>query len=168
LLHILNHRVGHPGDQIPRHLAAVDVSQVVGDVAGSHALRIQREHRVIEAGQPPRVLGHHRRTKRPSPVPGHADAHLADIRAHRLGTRPIAHIARPGPLAPLVPQMLDQLGVQRRLQHLLGQPGQQPTRPRQLDALTASSRDQLLSHRRQIRRCQPRLVLHISDVRSHA
>jgi hypothetical protein len=48
-------------------------------------------------------------------------------------------------------KMLAEFGPQRRLQHLPGQPGQQPTRTSQLDTPRSGRRDQLLSQRRQIR-----------------
>lgn len=42
----------------------------------------------------------------------------------------------------LVTQMIGELLLQRRLQHPLGQPGQQPVRPDQFGTLTAGARHQ--------------------------
>jgi len=64
-------------------------------------------------------------------------------------------------------QMVAQLDIQRGLQDLLRQPGQQPTRASQLDALPASRRNELLGQRRQIRRRRTLLVLHLTDTRGH-
>jgi hypothetical protein len=167
-LHVGDHRVGHPRDQIPGHLGAIDIGQVVGDIAGRHALRIQRQHRVVEPGQPPRVLGHHDRAERADPVSRHVDPHLADIGAHRLAAAAVTHVPRPGPLPAVVAQMIGQLDIQRRLQDPLGQPGQQAARAGQLDALRARRRHQLLGHRRKVRLDQWLLDRHLSDVRGHA
>lgn len=49
-------------------------------------------------------------------------------------------------------KMISQLRLQRRLQHLAGQQGQQAIRAGQLHALLARLNHQLLRHRRHIRR----------------
>ncbi len=107
LLHVLDYRVGHPRDQIPRHFGALDVGQVVSDVAGGHSLRLQTQHGVVETGQPTGVLGHHRRGEGARPVAGHTDADLADVGARRLRARPVTDVARPGPAT--VPAWLPRL-----------------------------------------------------------
>jgi NAD(P)-dependent dehydrogenase (short-subunit alcohol dehydrogenase family) len=59
-------------------------------------------------------------------------------------------------------------GVQRGLEHLLGQAGQQPTSTGQLDTLPASSRHQLVGHHRQVRRQLSLRGLLLCDLCSHA
>jgi hypothetical protein len=43
-----------------------------------------------------------------------------------------------------MPEMLAELDVERRLEHLLGQTGEQPTRPGQIDTLRACRGNQLV------------------------
>ncbi len=62
----------------------------------------------------------------------------------------------PGRIMLLIPKVLGHLGVQRRLEHVLGQLVEQPTRTDQLDVLLLSLRQQLLSK-----------LLLINDICSH-
>jgi hypothetical protein len=169
-LHLFDHGVGDPGHQVPGHLGAVDVGEVVGDVSSGHALRIQTQHRVVEPSQPPGVLGEHRRCERAGPVPWHLDPDLTDVGADRLRGGAVADVAGAGPVVAVVTEVLGQLHVQRCLQHLLGQPGQQPTRPGQLHPLRPGRRHQLIRQRRKIRRHGRRLgsLLCVSELCGHA
>jgi hypothetical protein len=47
--HLVEHRVGHRRDQVRRHVDAVQVVQVPGDLAGAHAARVHRHDLFIEA-----------------------------------------------------------------------------------------------------------------------
>lgn len=69
---------------------------------------------------------------------------------------------------PIVAEMFGQLDIQRRLEHLLGQPGQQPARPGQLHTLRSSGRHQLIGQHGQIRRHRPLTQLRFSDLCGHA
>ena len=60
-LQIRGHRIGDPGDQTTRDLGVVDLGQMIGDVAGGHALRVQADHRLIEPRQAPLAFSHDRR-----------------------------------------------------------------------------------------------------------
>lgn len=141
---------------------------MVRDVAGGHPFRVQTEHRIVEARQPPGVLGHDRRGERARPVPRHRDPHLTNVGADGLLAASVADVATTGALVPLMTEMLGQLDVEGGFQHLLGQTGQQPTRPGQLDPTRSSSRHQLVGKFGQIRcrRNGSRLV--VLDLCSHA
>jgi hypothetical protein len=113
---------------------------MIGDIAGRHPLRIHTEHRVVEAGQPPAMLS----TTTGLNVPARSLATLMRTSPtsarHRHTAVAIAHFAGPRPLAAVMAEMLAQLDIQLRFQHLLDQPGQQPTRPGQLNTLPAARR----------------------------
>ena len=72
----------------------------------------------------------------------------------------------------VIAQMLRHLLLERGLQHLLGQPGQQPARAHQVDTLGAGLRNQLLGHALLIQRRLGQLLLllcccHVVDRVSH-
>ena len=90
---LLQHRVGDPGDGLGRQLGAVDLLQVVQDVADAHAVRVQADDHVVQAaGDPPGPLGDQQRLERPGPVPRHRQPHRPDPGLHRLGDRPVAGV----------------------------------------------------------------------------
>ena len=100
------------------------------DLAVGQPLGRQRQHHLIDPAQPPAALGHHRRLERARPVPGHVDLDRADLSQHRLGPRPVARVPRmmPSRIVGCVADMVGHLPLEHRLQHLLGQIGQQPAR----------------------------------------
>ena len=74
--------------------------------------RIEAEHRVVEAGQPARVLRHHRWRERRGPIRGTVIRTSPDIGAHRLLRTAITHVAAARPPAPIVAQILGQLDIE--------------------------------------------------------
>lgn len=113
----------------------IHLRQVRGDVTGGHPLRIQRDDRLVEAGQAALMLAHDLRLKRPRPVPRDLDRHLADIGADRLRRHPVPRVRRTPTrrIVPVIAQVLGHLDLQRGLQDLTGQRGQQTVVTGQLD-----------------------------------
>ena len=54
--HAFHHLVGDGGDGLLGDLGAVDLGQVRGDLPVGEALRRQRQHHLVHAGQPPLPL----------------------------------------------------------------------------------------------------------------
>jgi hypothetical protein len=130
---------------------------VRGDLTGRQALGRQRDHQLVDAGEPRLPLRNDLRLERALTVPGHRDLDLADLGQHRLRRRAVARVA---PITsfgrvPRIAEMVLHLDLKRRL----GQTGQKPARPDQLDTCRAGPLDQLLSellirrHRHHLRRC---------------
>jgi hypothetical protein len=172
LLRLLNHRVGDLRDQVTGHLGTVDMGQMIGDIAGRHPLRITLSTASSKPASRRACLG----TTTGLNVPARSLATLmrtsrTSVR-HRLTAVAIAHFAGPRPLAAVMAEMLAQLDIQLRFQHLLDQPGQQPTRPGQLNTLPAAQRSRAAQPTRTDpvqQQPRPNVVLpHISDLRGHA
>ena len=120
-------------DRLLAHRGAVDLREVRADLPGRQALGIQRQHDLIDAGQPPLPLAHDLRLERarPGPAarrspPGRWPRSAPSWAGCRSGRCPSRH--RLAVL--LMAQVLGHLLVQRRLQHRLGQLLQQPVRAR--------------------------------------
>ena len=112
----------------------------------------QRAHQRVDPVEPAAALGHDHRLERAGPVPRHLEVHRADLGQHRLGPGPIASVPRmmPGRIVPVIAHVLGQLRLQRRLQHRLGQPGQQAARAHQRHTLLVGAVHQL--HRQLLQR----------------
>ena len=140
-------------DGVPGDLGPVDLRQVRLDVAGGHALGVQRDHIPGEAIQPALALAHcHRREARVA-IPRHPQLDLANLGGHRLGVAAVAAVARPSALGGVgfIAQMVGHLDLQAGLEHLAHQRGQQAVVAGQLDTLAAGPLDQLgrpVPHRR--------------------
>ena len=106
----------------------------------------QRQHHLIHPAQPPAPLGHHHRLERAGPVPGHLDLDRADLGEHRLGPGPVPRVPRvmPSRIVGCVADMVGHLALQHRLQHLLGQIGQQPARAHQAHPVRLGPHHQLV------------------------
>jgi hypothetical protein len=119
---------------------------VGGDIPGGQTAGIQRQHDLINAGQPALPFGHDHRLEAAISVPRHLDVDLTGIGQHRLGAFPVAGVAQVSAhrLMPVIAQMLSQLLIQGGLDHRLGQRLQQPARPSQGNPLGAGLTDQLL------------------------
>jgi hypothetical protein len=130
LHHRLDHLIGDPRDRLLGHLGLIDLRQVGADLAVGQPLGRQRQHHLIHPAQPPAPLGHHHRLERSRPVPRHLDLDRADLGEHRLGPGSVAGVPRmvPGRVVGCVADMVGHLALEHRLQHLLGQIGEQPDR----------------------------------------
>jgi hypothetical protein len=143
-LHLLDHPVGDPGDGVLGHLGVPNLGEVRGDVAGGQPPGIQRQHNLIDAGQPPLPLGHDHRLKGAVPVPRHLDINLTGIGQHRLGPFPVAGVAAvpADRVVFVIAQVLGHLLLQGGLDHRLVQRLQQPARPGQGNPVGAGPANQ--------------------------
>ena len=128
LAHLLEHRVGHPADQVRRHRDAVELPQVTLDIAHRHATRIERQDAIVEAVEAALALGHDHRFEAAVAIARHRKRHLAVLGQYRLVRMAVAAVARAPArrVALLVAQVLAQLGAQRTLQKRLLQLPEQP------------------------------------------
>ena len=126
------------------------------DLPGGQPLGIQRQHHLIDVGQPALPLGDDDRGERAVAVPRHVDGHLtAGIAEHRLGALAVTGVppvpAGRGVL--VIAQVLGHLRLQGGLEHPLGDLVQQPSRAHQIDSLRFGLGQELL--------CQLPLVHHL-------
>jgi hypothetical protein len=129
-----------------KDLGVIDFGEMRADVAGGQPAGIQRQHDLIDAGQPPLPLGHDHRLEAAVAVPRHVDGDLTGVGQHRFGALPVTGVAPvpAGRIMLVIAQMLSHLLLQGGLQHRLGQCFQQPARTGQRDPLGAGLTDQLL------------------------
>ncbi len=151
--HPLHHLVGNGGDGLLGDLRTVDLGQVGGDLTVGEALRRQRQHHLVHAGQPALPLLHDLRLERARHIPGHLHLDRANVGQHGLRPGPVAAVAAVPALGIvlLVAEVIGDLALQGRLQHPLGQHLQQPALPGQLQPLgpgpVHEHRNQLLVRR---------------------
>ena len=138
LLHLGHDFLGDPGYGFLRNRRTVDLSEMRRDLSRSQPLRIKRQDDLVNIGEPALPLLHDLRLESPSPVAGNIDADFTyRIGDNRLGAGAVAHIRGLAPrvsLVLLIPQVLGDLLVQCRFQHILGEQLQQPIRAGQLQA----------------------------------
>jgi hypothetical protein len=67
--HVRHDRVRHSRHQVPGDLAAVHISEVIGDIPAGHALGVEADHLLVEPGQPACVLARSTGTSTGSKVP---------------------------------------------------------------------------------------------------
>jgi hypothetical protein len=93
------------------------------DLAGRQSLCRQGQDDLIDTGQPALTLLDDLRLERGIRIPRHVDVNRPDLGEHRLGPHPVTGVAAapPGPVMPVITQMLGHLGIQRGLQHVLRQ-----------------------------------------------
>jgi hypothetical protein len=144
--HPVHHLVGDGGDGLLGDLGSVDLGQMRGDLPVGEALRGQRQHHLVHAGQPALPLAHDLRLEGALHIAGHLDLDRPDVSQH--GLRPGAIAAVPGVLPRrivlVIAEVAGDLALQGGFQNPLGQLLQQPARTRQLHALTPSPVDQHL------------------------
>lgn len=143
--HAGHHAVGDRGDRGLGDLRAVHLGEMRGDLPVRQPLRRQRQDHLIHPAQTPLTLLDQLRLERPRPVPRHRDLDRPRLGDHRLGPVPVAVVlpAALGPLTGLVPQMIRELALQRRLQHPLRQLLQQAALPGELHPTGESPGNQL-------------------------
>ena len=122
-----------------------------GDVAGREAFRVERDHHLIQPRQPALPDRHRDRFEAAVAIPRDLHRDVADLGADRLGIVPVARVPRPAPVdrVRLVAEVIGDLGLERALQHLANQAGQQATFAGQRDTGRLGLFDQLISCRRQ-------------------
>lgn len=108
----------------------------------------QRDHLIVHPGQPALSLLDNRRLERGIPIPRHLHLDRPDLGQQCLGPRAVARVAAvtTSRIMLAVAEMIIHLALQRRLEHPLGQPGEQPTLPGHLQALGPSPLGQLPDH----------------------
>jgi hypothetical protein len=143
---LLHHRVSDVRDGLVADLRAVDLVQMIGDIAHRHPLREQRDDHVRQATDPSRALRHDHRVERAVAVAGDLHRHRADLGRQRLPGKPVPRIPRPltRQIPPLITEVIGHLLLQRPLQHLPGQLVEQPTRTGQLQPLGLHPSHQLV------------------------
>ena len=152
---VLQHGVGDAADRVAADLDAVEALQVRGDVAHRHAAGVEVEHALVQAREPGLALGDQLGVKRAAAVARRAHRHLAELGLERLGRRPIALVARAAGwrLPGRIPEVLRQLGAQRRLDHATRELREQPAGPG--DLLGLESRQGVLKRVGRQQRGQP-------------
>ena len=116
------------------------------DLPGGQSLGGQRQHDLIDAGQPTLTLLHDHRIKVTVGVSRYLDLDRPDLGKHRLRSAAVAGIAAaaPGRVMLVIAQVLGHLGIQRGLQHVLGQLIEQAVWAHQLHTLFFCLGEQLL------------------------
>ena len=138
IVHLLDHLVGDPANRLLGDRRPVDLGEVRRDLPGRQTLGVQREHHLIDPGQPPLALLDDLGFKRRGLVPRHVDLNGAcGLGQHRLGPGAVADVARPrtGRVVLFIAQVLGQLLIERGLEHRLSQLFEQPIGPSQGQAL---------------------------------
>jgi hypothetical protein len=87
------HPVGNRRDGVLGDLGVIDLPEMRRDVAGGQTAGMQRQHDLIDAGQPPLPLGHDHRLEAAVAIPRHLDGDLTRVGEHRLGAFPVAGVA---------------------------------------------------------------------------
>jgi NAD(P)-dependent dehydrogenase (short-subunit alcohol dehydrogenase family) len=126
LLDFRQHFVGDGGDQVGRDGQPIQLQQMTPDLAHGHPARVHADEVIVEARQPPLILGHQLRLEGGQPVARDRKVQLAGRRNDGLGAAAVAVIA-PLALLGFTRQVVVQLGRQHALGQLLlelpGQPG---------------------------------------------
>lgn len=147
--HPVEDLVGDGGDRLLRHLGAVHLGQMGGDLPVRQTLGRQRQDQVVDPGQPTLPLAHDLRLERPGSVARDPDLDRADVGEHCLGPAAVTGVpaAPTGRVVLVVADVVGDLPVQRGLQDPLGQLLQQPALTGQLQPFTPGPIDQ---HRDQL------------------
>jgi hypothetical protein len=113
------------------------------------ALRGQRQHHLVDSGQPPLPLLDDLRFECARGVTRDLDVDRSDVGQHGLGPAPVAGVAAAPAdgIVLLIAEVIGDLAFQGRFQDPLGQLLQQPTLPGQLQPLRPGTLDQ---HRDQL------------------
>ena len=116
------------------------------DFPGREPLRAQRQHDLVNTGQPALPLLHDLRIERRAGVPRHVDLHRPDLGQHGLRAGAVAGVPAPAPghVVLFVSEVFVHFRFQRGLQDVLRQPVQQPVRADELDALLSGLGQELL------------------------
>src|SRR6185312_8496454 len=109
----LQYRVGYRTYQVRRDLGAVQLADVLGDLARRHPARIQGDDLLVEAGQAPPILADQHRVEAPLAIPRDRQLQLACVGDYRFAAIAIAVIATLRFRGTV--QMMVQLGIEHAL-----------------------------------------------------
>ena len=137
--HAVHHPVGDRADRLLRHLRAVNLGQVRGDLPVGQPFRGQGNHHLVDPGQPPLPFRDNLRLETGIAVTRHGDFHRPRIGENPLGPVAVAGIAAitPGRVVLAIAEMVIQLAFQRALDHHLRQLAQQAAVAGQLQPASA-------------------------------
>ena len=120
------------------------------DVAGGHALRIQRDHVAGQPIQPALVFRHRLRFERPVAVPRDRQLDITDVGRDGLARRPVRGVAAPaaGRVVRFVTEMIGELDLEAGLQDLADHRRQQAVVAGELDTLARARATSCSAHSR--------------------
>src|SRR4051794_32169050 len=110
---LVQDRLGDGADQLGRDVEAVELGEVALDLPDREAAGVHRDDPVVEARQPPPVLGDQLRIEGREPIPWHRDRQLAVLGQEGLPAVAVPPIG--ATLGGLFGQVVVDLGVQRPL-----------------------------------------------------
>lgn len=116
------------------------------DLPGSESFGGQRQHNLIDAGQPALTLFHDHRVEGAVGISRYLDFDRADLGEHRLRSAAVVGVAAAASsrVVLVIAQVLGHFRVQRGLEDILGQLVEQAIRADQLDSPFLRLRQQLL------------------------
>jgi len=129
LRHPVHHLVRDGGYGLFRHVSPVHLGQVSGDLSVGQALGRQRQHHVVNAGQPPLPFAHDLRLESARRIARNPHLDRSDVGEHGLGPAAVTGVpaATAGRIVLVVADVVSDLTVQRRLEDPLRELLQQPT-----------------------------------------
>lgn len=89
----IEHRVRHHADEIGRHIDALQILQMRGNLPGAHAPRIHRYNLFIEARKAALMLGYQLRVEAGLAVPRDINLQLAGLGHYVLPAIPVARVS---------------------------------------------------------------------------
>jgi hypothetical protein len=124
----LDHDVRHPRNRGRRDAGAIDLGQMLGDIASRHAAGIQRQNHVLDLAQAAFAFGHDRGVKRAVAVTRHFELDRPCGRHDGFAAMPVAGIARTvtGWIAVLIAEMIGDFDIQSVFEHSFGHLRKQP------------------------------------------
>ncbi len=143
--HALDDLVGDGGDGLPRHLGAIDLRQMRGDLTGRQTLGGQRDHHLVHTAQTPLPLRDDPGLEAGIAVAWHVDLDRADIGEHGLGPGAVTRVTGPaaGRIVLVIAEVIGHLALERGLQQPLGQLLQHPALTGQLQPAGLGAAQQL-------------------------
>jgi hypothetical protein len=116
------------------------------DLSGREAFCAQRQHNLINTGQPALALLDDLRIERRAGVPWHVDLYRPDLGQHGLRAGTVAGVPAPsrGHVVLFVAEVLVHFRFQSSFQDVLGEPVQKPVRADEIDALLLGLGQELL------------------------
>src|SRR3954469_9219090 len=159
LADLIEHGVGHPADQVRRHLGAVEFEQVTLNFAHSHAAGVEAQNLVIEAVEVGLAFGNQLRLERPGAVARNRNLDLAVLGQDGLRAGAVTAVAASaaGRIALLIAEMFGQFRPERPLDQRLLELLEQPIVAGQVFRLLIVSKQLIKQFR-----CDRRIGRHVS------